>query len=78
MSVRHPSLWNSLRVLKDQLVVNEAKKNGMLSGNPPPPKKLKWRRLEEGIWKRTTKFNELLEGYLPLYSAICSISIMII
>ena len=59
VSVRHPSLWNCLRVLKDQLVVNEAKKNGMLNGNPPPPRKLKCRRLEERIWKRTTKFNEL-------------------
>ena len=46
-------------VLKDLLVVNEGEKKGMLNGKPPPPRKLKWRRLEERIWKRTTKFNEL-------------------
>ena len=81
VSVRHPSLWNFLRVLKDQLVVNEANKNGMLNGNPPPPRKLKWRHFEERIVQLKREYGNgqrNLTNYWNAICTICSISIMII
>ena len=71
VSVRHPSLWNFLRVLKDQLVVNEAKKNGMLNGNPPPPRKLRWRRLEERIVQLKREYGNGQRNLTNYWNAIC-------
>ena len=60
-----------LRVLKDQLVVNEAKKNGMLNGNPPPPRKLKCRRLEERIVQLKREYGNGQRNLTNYWNAIC-------
>ena len=71
VSIRHPSLWNLLRVLKDQLVVTEEKKKGMLNGNPPPPRKLKWRRLEERIVQLKREYGNGQRNLTNYWNAIC-------
>ena len=47
VGVRHHSLWNFIRVLKDQQAINETAIEGMRNGNLPPRRKRKWRNLEE-------------------------------
>ena len=56
VAVRHPSLWNFIRVLRDQQAVQEAVIENIRNGNPPPKRKPKWRILEGGI-------NSLKEEY---------------
>ena len=43
VGVRHPSLWNFIRVLK---AINETAIEGIRNGNLPPRTKRKWRNLE--------------------------------
>ena len=45
----HPSLWNFIRVLKDQHAVQESVIQNIRNGSPPPVRKRKWRILEEII-----------------------------
>ena len=57
VAVRHPSLWNFIRVLRDQQqAVQEAVIENIRNGNPPPKRKRKWRILEGRI-------NSLKEEY---------------
>ena len=47
--VRHPSIWSFIRVLKDQQSLNEVTVRNIRSGDQPPLRRRKWRRLEQRI-----------------------------
>ena len=53
VGVRYPSLWNFIRVLKDQQAINETAIEGMGMGRTR-----KWRNLEERIERLKRQYRE--------------------
>ena len=68
--IRHPSLWNFLRILKDQLAVNSVKRQAMYGGDPATPRKAKWRRLDARIRKLKLQYNSGRRGIRSYWRAI--------
>lgn len=49
MAVRHSSLWTFIRHQKDSQANVEVQADAADRGDPPPPRKRKWRQLEARI-----------------------------
>jgi len=50
--------------------VNDVKRNGMLNGNPPPPGKAKWRRLEHRINRLKREYGNSERNVVGYWNAV--------
>ena len=49
VGVRHPSLWVAYRKLQDHQALSRNTLLRAINGYPPPPRRLKWRNLENNV-----------------------------
>ena len=57
VGVNHPSLWTFITRSKEEQANHEQRLNEMWNGDPPPPRRLKWRRLEDRFVRLRQQLN---------------------
>ena len=57
VTVRHPSIWSFIRVLKDHQKLNEVTIQSIRNGDEAPIRRRKWRRLEQRINEKKSQYN---------------------
>ncbi|KAL8582247.1 hypothetical protein ACOMHN_037004 [Nucella lapillus] len=74
---RHPNLWSFIRQLKDHQTLTEEAIFRAERGDAPPPRRRKWRELEETLQTSATvqwgreRHSELLACRKPLHCELC-------
>lgn len=71
VGVRHPSLWQFIRVLKDQQAVNNVNIRAIRNGEEPPRRRRKWRLLENRIETLKTRYNQGDMNINAYWRAVC-------